>query len=247
MKEAIVSLGWSRQNPGADRIGVGQCESVLSRPPRIAHVGVPHGPLDFRDQGFPTDWGALAVIILALGPVSGAHLNPAVSPVDAALGGLRRRELVAYVAAHLAGAAAGVIVANLMFSLAPLTVSTHVRSSAGLWLGETVATFGPLLVIFGVARSGRSSIVPFAVGAYSTGAYFFTSSTSFANPAVTLARTLSNTFAGISPASAVPFIVARLCGAAIAWLAIQFLHRNAREIAEIVVVPHGSVSEKTAP
>jgi glycerol uptake facilitator-like aquaporin len=190
---------------------------------------------------------ALAVIILALGPVSGAHLNPAVSLVDAALGGLGRRDLFAYISAQLIGAAAGVIVANLMFSLAPVSISSHVRSGAGLWLGEVVATFGLLLVIFGVARSGRSAIVPFAVGAYITGAYFFTSSTSFANPAVALARTLSNTFAGISPASAVPFIVAEVCGAVIAWVTIRYLHPDAREIAEVVVVPHGSISEETAP
>lgn len=189
---------------------------------------------------------ALAVIILALGPVSGAHLNPAVSAVDAALGGLDRRELLAYIGAQLTGAVAGVIVANLMFSLAPVSVSGHVRSGAGLWLGEVVATFGLLLVIFGVARSGRSTIVPFAVGAYITGAYFFTSSTSFANPAVTLARTLSNTFAGISPTSAVPFVAAELCGAVVAWLAIRFLHPDAGETARVVVVPHGSAPAETA-
>ncbi|MGC2192772.1 MAG: MIP/aquaporin family protein [Candidatus Dormiibacterota bacterium] len=187
---------------------------------------------------------ALAVIILALGPVSGAHLNPAVSLVDAALGGLGRHELLAYIAAQLIGAGAGVIVANLMFSLAPVSFSAQVRSGAGLWLGEVVATFGLLLVIFGVARAGRSAIVPFAVGAYITGAYFFTSSTSFANPAVTLARTLSNTFAGISPASVVPFVLAELGGAAIALLAIRFLYPGVREIAGSVVIPHPSIPEE---
>jgi arsenate reductase len=188
---------------------------------------------------------ALAVIILALGPVSGAHLNPAVSLVDAALGGLRHREVLAYVAAQLIGAGIGVVIANLMFSLAPVSLSTHVRSGDGLWLSEVVATFGLLLVIFGVARSGRSTVVPFAVGAYITGAYFFTSSTSFANPAVTLARTLSNTFSGISPASVAPFILAEGCGALIAWVTIRYLHPDARQIAEVVVVPHGSISEET--
>ncbi len=135
----------------------------------------------------------------------------------------------------------GVIVANLMFSRAPVSVSTHLRFGPGLWLGELVATFGLLLVIFGVSRSGRSAVVPFAVGAY-----FFTSSTSFANPAVTLGRTLSNTFAGISPASVAPFIAAELCGGAAAWLAIKFLHPDAREIAEVVVVPHRSIPEETS-
>ncbi|HUY09833.1 MAG TPA: MIP/aquaporin family protein [Candidatus Dormibacteraeota bacterium] len=187
---------------------------------------------------------ALAVIILALGPVSGGHLNPVVSLVDAALGGLTRRELVAYVSAQLAGAGIGVVVANLMFALAPVTISGKVRFGLGLWIGEVVATFGLLLVIFGVARSGRSAVVPFAVGAYITGAYFFTSSASFANPAVTVARTLSNTFAGISPGSVAPFIGAELLGGALSYLAIRFLHPDAREIADVVVVPKLPVVEK---
>src|SRR5438128_2270578 len=105
--------------------------------------------------------------------------------------------------------AVGVVLGNLMFSLPAVTLATHVRSSPGLWLGEVVATFGLLLVVFGVVRSGRGAAAPFAVGAYITGAYFFTSSTSFANPAVTLARALSDTFAGIAPGSVPPFIVAR--------------------------------------
>lgn len=189
---------------------------------------------------------ALAVIILAVGPVSGGHLNPVVSLVDAAFGGLGRRELLAYIAAQLGGAVAGVIVANLMFSLAPVTISAHLRSGPGLWLGEFVATFGLVLVIFGVARSGRNAVVPFAVGAYITGAYFFTSSASFANPAVTVARTLSNTFAGISPRSVALFVVAELCGGAAAWLAIRFLHPDARQISDVVVVPHGSSAKEAS-
>ncbi|MGC1908564.1 MAG: aquaporin family protein, partial [Candidatus Dormiibacterota bacterium] len=149
----------------------------------------------------------------------------------------------AYIAAQLIGAAVGVMVANLMFSLPPVNISAHLRSGPGLWLGELVATFGLLLVIFGVGRTGRHTIVPFAVGAYITGAYFFTSSTSFANPAVTVGRTLSDTFAGISPASVPAFITAELFGAAIAWLAIRYLHPEARDISAIVVVPHPSDSE----
>lgn len=185
----------------------------------------------------------LAAIIVAVGPVSGAHLNPAVSVVDAAFGGLRRRELAAYIAAQLIGAVIGVIVANLMFSLPAVTISGHARSSAGLWLGEVVATFGLLLVIFGAVRSKRAAIVPFAVGAYITGAYFFTSSTSFANPAVTVARELSNTFAGISPGSVLPFISAELVGAGIAWLAIRVLYPGAGERADVVVLPHEQEAE----
>jgi glycerol uptake facilitator-like aquaporin len=185
---------------------------------------------------------ALAAIITAVGSVSGAHLNPVVSLVDTALGGLSRRELAAYVAAQLAGAAFGVVLANLMFSLPAVTISTHMRSSPGLWLGEVIATFGLLLVIFGAVRSGRSGIVPFAVGAYIAGAYFFTSSTGFANPAVTVARELTSTFAGISPASVLPFVTAELLGCGLAWLVIVALYPHAREDADAVVVPHNPAS-----
>ena len=166
---------------------------------------------------------ALVAIILAVGPISGAHLNPIVSAADAIFGGLRPRELVTYAVAQFAGGAVGVIIANVMFALPAVSVSTRVRSSPGLWLGEVVATFGLLLVIFGVVRGGRAAAAPFAVGAYISGAYFFTSSTSFANPAVTVARTLSDTFAGIAPASVAPFVVAQIVGAALACATIRFL------------------------
>jgi glycerol uptake facilitator-like aquaporin len=181
---------------------------------------------------------ALVAIILALGSVSGAHLNPVVSCADAVFGGLKRYELAAYVVAQVAGACAGVVVANLMFSLPAVTMSGHVRSSGGLWLSEVVATFGLLLVIVGLTRAGRSGLAPFAVGAYITGAYFFTSSTSFANPAVTLARTLSDTFAGIAPASVVPFILAQIVGTALACAVVRLLWPAARDLGEAVVVPH---------
>jgi glycerol uptake facilitator-like aquaporin len=168
--------------------------------------------------------GALVAIILALGPISGAHLNPVVTLADRLFGGvLSWRIAIAYWAAQVLGAVGGAIVANLMFSLPAVEVSTKVRSGGGVWLGEVIATFGLLLVIFGVIRSGRSGAVPFAVAAYIAGAYWFTSSTSSANPAVTLARTLSNTFAGISPGSAPAFIGAQLLGAALAVLVIRML------------------------
>ncbi|MGH7747115.1 MAG: MIP/aquaporin family protein [Candidatus Dormibacteria bacterium] len=167
--------------------------------------------------------GALVAIILAVGAVSGAHLNPAVSVVDAVLGGLRWREVGPYIAAQFAGGVVGAVIANLMFSLPALNVSVHARGSSNLWLGEVVATFGLLLVIFGVVRSGRAAAAPFAVGAYITGAYWFTSSTSFANPAVTVARTLSNTFAGIAPSSVAGFIAAQVIGAALAVGVIRVL------------------------
>jgi glycerol uptake facilitator-like aquaporin len=189
---------------------------------------------------------ALTAIIIAVGTVSGAHLNPVVSLVDAAFGGLSRRELAVYVAAQLAGAVLGVLVANLMFSLPAVTISTHVRSSPGLWLSEVIATLGLLLVIFGAVRSSRAGVVPFAVGAYITGAYFFTSSTSFANPAVTIARELSNTFAGISPGSVLPFIAAQLVGAGLAWLLVSVLFPRERDFAHVVVVAHDAAAPEAA-
>ena len=180
---------------------------------------------------------AFVAIILAVGPVSGAHLNPAVSLADRVLGGLSSTEMLVYWGAQIAGGVLGTIVANLMFSLPPVEVSTTAHSSPGLWLGEVVATFGLVVVIFGVVRSGRASAAPFAVGAYIASAFWFTSSTSFANPAVTVARELTNTFAGISPASVPPFLVAQVVGAMIAVAAIRFLYPSIAEVADQVVVP----------
>jgi arsenate reductase len=180
---------------------------------------------------------ALVAIILAVGSVSGAQLNPIVSCADAYFGGLRRHELLVYVVAQVLGAVAGVVLANLMFSLRAISVSTHLRSSPGLWLGEIIASFGLLLVIFGVVRSGRAAAAPFAVGAYITGAYFFTSSTSFANPAVTMARTLSDTFAGIAPASVIPFIIAQIVGTLIACAVVRLLWPGVADRAAELVVP----------
>jgi glycerol uptake facilitator-like aquaporin len=181
---------------------------------------------------------ALVAIILAVGSVSGAHLNPVVSGADALFRGLRLVDLAAYIVAQVLGAIVGVVIANLMFSLPAISVSTHIRSSPNLWLGEVVATFGLLPVVFGVTRGGRSAAAPFAVGAYITGAYFFTSSTSFANPAVTLARALSDTFAGIAPLSVVPFIFAQLVGAALACVIVRVLWPRADDLGRDIVVPH---------
>lgn len=183
---------------------------------------------------------ALIAIILALGPVSGAHLNPVVTLADRVFGGLTNIEAATYVAAQLVGAAVGVVIANLMFSLPAVEFSTTSRSSGGLWLAEVVATFGLLLVIFGVVRSGRTSMAPFAVGAYIGGAYFFTSSTSFANPAVTAARMLSDTFAGIAPGSVSAFVAAQLVGAVLAVAAVRLLYPEVTETARDVIVPHQS-------
>ena len=179
----------------------------------------------------------LIALILALGPVSGAHLNPVVSLGAVGLGGFARRDLPAYIAAQVSGAVSGAVLANLMFELDAVTWSTHARSSGGLWLGEVVATVGLLLVVFGVVRSGRASAVPFAVGAYIGAAYFFTSSTSFANPAVTVGRAFTDTFAGIEPASVAPFVLCQLGGAALALVLIRVLHPDIADAADDVVVP----------
>jgi len=185
---------------------------------------------------------ALLAIILAIGPVSGAHLNPVVSLADRLLGGMSWSEAFTYWLAQLAGGIAGTIAANLMFSLAAVTISSKVRATPGLWLGEVVATFGLLLVIFGVVRSGRVSVAPFAVGSYIAGAYWFTSSTSFANPAVTVARMFSNTFAGITPASVLPFVTAQFVGALLAIGAVRLFYPKIAHVAADVVVPKEAAS-----
>ena len=185
-----------------------------------------------------TTAGALVALILALGPVSGAHLNPVVTLANRVFGGLGTTDAAGYVVAQVTGAAVGAVVANLMFQLSAVEWSTRTRSSGALWLAEVVATFGLVLVVFGVARSGRSSAAPFAVAAYIGGAYFFTASTSFANPAVTIGRTLSNTFAGIRPSSAPAFVAAQVVGAGIAVAAVRVLYPDVAVAAHDVVVPH---------
>jgi arsenate reductase len=156
-----------------------------------------------------------------------AAFNPVVTLAERLLGALNTRDTAAYVAAQLVGGATGAVLANLMFDLSAVEVSTHERSGGGLWLAEVVATFGLLIVIFGVARSGRTAHTAYAVGGYITAAYWFTSSTSFANPAVTVARTLSDTFAGIAPSSVGGFVVMQLVGALLAVGAIRLLYPDA--------------------
>lgn len=164
----------------------------------------------------------LVALILTFGPISGAHFNPAVTLADALQGGLPWREVPVYLAAQISGAFAGVAAAHLMFSEPVFFASRHVRAGGAQLFSEFIATFGLLSIIWGCARL-RSSAVPFAVGAYITGAYWFTSSTSFANPAVTLARAASDTFAGIRPADAPGFIAAQLAGAMAATLLFRWL------------------------
>jgi glycerol uptake facilitator-like aquaporin len=183
----------------------------------------------------------LYAIILMFGPVSGGHFNPAVSLVDHALGGLSPRDLAAYIPAQVAGCALGAVLANGMFAASAVSISAHHRASPAHLLAEAVATFGLLMLIFSLARSRRAGSAAAAVGAYIGAAYFFTSSTSFANPAIAIGRTLSKTFAGIAPASVPSFVIAQLVGAGLALIAIRVLYpdldpADARE----VVVPHRS-------
>jgi arsenate reductase len=165
----------------------------------------------------------LAVLILVFAPVSGAHFNPVVSLVDALLGHRPWIDVVRYVPAQIAGCIAGAVLANLMFGVAAVSWSTTERATLPHFLGEVVATAGLVLVIFTLARTGRGHLAAPAVGAYIGCAYFFTSSTSFANPAITIGRVFSDTFAGIAPASAAPFIGAQLVGGAIGWLLVLAL------------------------
>jgi len=167
---------------------------------------------------------ALVGLILVLGPISGAHLNPIVTIVDRAFGTIGTRDGVLYVVAQVVGGCLGAVVANVMFELPAVEWSTTQRSSGALWLSEVVATVGLLLVIHGCVRTGRADVVAFAVGLWIGGAYWFTSSTSFANPAVTVARTLSDSFAGIRPSSAPMYVVMQLVGGAIAFALVRFLY-----------------------
>jgi glycerol uptake facilitator-like aquaporin len=171
----------------------------------------------------------LYVLILVLAPVSGAHLNPIVSLVDAALGGRPWRDALAYLPAQTLGCIAGAALANLMFDLPAVSISVKDRLTPGHVLAELVATAGLVIVIFALARSSRSALIPAAVGAYIAAAYFFTSSTSFANPAITVGRMFSNTFAGIAPGAAPWFIAAQLLGGLLGYWAVNALYtRTAR-------------------
>jgi glycerol uptake facilitator-like aquaporin len=183
--------------------------------------------------------GVLLALILALGSASGAHFNPAVTLVDRAFGGIHTSTAALYILAQVTGAILGASAANAMFDLPLVEWSTTARSGGDLWLAEGIATVGLLIVIFGVVRAGRAGMAAFAVAGYIAGAYYFTSSTSFANPAVTIGRAFSDTFAGIEPASVPMFIVAQLAGAVAATGLILVLYPDVDEVAENVVVPHG--------
>jgi glycerol uptake facilitator-like aquaporin len=181
---------------------------------------------------------ALVALILTFGPVSGAHFNPAVTLADASQGGLAWPRAAGYVVAQFVGAIAGVMTAHLMFDHPLLMPSTHMRSGASQVFSEFVATFGLVAVIWGVSRS-RAAVVPFAVAAYITGAYWFTSSTSFANPAVTAARALTDTFAGIRPADVPGFLTGQIAGAVVATVFFRWLVPSLPVEADDLIVPHG--------
>ena len=168
--------------------------------------------------------GALIGLILIFGAVSGAHFNPVVTLVDRLFGAISTRDSLLYIVAQTIGGCSGTVIANLMFELPAVEFSTHSRASGALWLSEVVATIGLLLVIHGCVRTGRAGAVPFAVGVWIGAAYWFTSSTSFANPAVTVARMLSDSFAGIKPSSAPMFIVMQIVGAVLAFGLIRYLY-----------------------
>jgi len=190
----------------------------------------------------------LFAIILMFGPVSGGHFNPVVSLVDAAFGGLSWRDAGAYIPAQVAGCSLGAVIANAMFGLGAVTISVHHRASPAHLLGEVIATLGLILLIFALVRSHRAAIAPGAVGAYIGAAYWFTSSTSFANPAISVGRMFSNTFAGIAPASVPGYALAQLGGGALAVVAIRVLYPDVSpaEAAE-VVVPHDRPDARGIP
>jgi glycerol uptake facilitator-like aquaporin len=184
---------------------------------------------------------ALVALILTFGPISGGHFNPVVSLADAIEGGLAWAETLPYAAAQIFGGVCGAIAAHGMFGLPLLSISRHVRGGPAQFLSEFIATFGLLSVIWGCSRS-RSSVVPFAVGSYIAAAYWFTASTSFANPAVTIARCLSDTFAGIRPGDVALFVVAQFVGGIAATVLFRWLIPSLPSGAKNVVVPHGAES-----
>jgi glycerol uptake facilitator-like aquaporin len=194
--------------------------------------------LELLQNALVTGAGLFAIILI-FGALSGAHFNPVVSFVDAAFGGISWRDAAAYLPAQVTGCLTGAVVANVMFSLRAVSISTHHRATGPHFLSEVVATVGLVLVIFALARSKKTAYTPAAVGAYITAAYFFTSSTSFANPAITVGRMLSNTFAGIAPSSVPWFIGAQVLGGLIAVGLIVLLYPGITpaESADIIV-PH---------
>lgn len=222
----------------AEFLGSGGLVAVVVGSGIAAHRLSPHDiGLQLLENALVTGAGLVA-LILAFGPVSGGHFNPVVTLADRLLGGVTNRQVATYLPAQLAGGCLGAMLANLMYALDPVSISTHHRSSGGLWLSEGLATFGLIVLIFGIARAGRTAIAPFAVGAYIAAAYWWSSSTSFANPMIDVARTLSNTFAGIAPSSVPMFVAMQIVGGAVAVAVVRVLYPDVAVVAEEVVVPH---------
>jgi arsenate reductase len=203
--------------------------------------------LELLENAIATGAGLFAIILM-FGPVSGGHFNPVVSLVDALFGGLRWRHTVAYVPAQVTGCIAGAVVANVMFGRAAISLSMKHRASGAHVVSEIVATLGLLLVVFALARTSRSQSAPAAVGAYIAAAYFFTSSTSFANPAITVGRMFSDSFAGIAPGSVPAFIGAQVVGGVLAVAVIKVLYPKLTSTeASAVVLPHGTTLLASSP
>ena len=203
--------------------------------------------LELLQNALATGAGLFAVILI-FGALSGVHFNPVVSVVDAAFGGISWRDAGAYVPVQIAGCITGAVAANVMFALPAVSISTHQRATGPHLFAEVIATAGLVLVIFALARNHKSAYTPAAVAAYITAAYFFTSSTSFANPAITIGRIFSNTFAGIAPSSAPPFIVAQVIGGAVAVGLIVLLYPGlTADEASDVVFTHDGAADAPLP
>ena len=193
--------------------------------------------LQLLENALATGAGLVA-LILAFGPVSGGHFNPVVTLADRLFGGLTNRQAGVYLAAQLTGGGVGAVMANLMFDLPAVSIAATERTGGGLWLSEALATFGLVVLIFALVRAGRAALAPFAVGAYITAAYWWSSSTSFANPMIDVARTLSDTFAGIAPGSVPMFLLMQLVGGAAGVAVVALLYPSVAAVADDVVVPH---------
>jgi glycerol uptake facilitator-like aquaporin len=202
--------------------------------------------LQLLENALATGAGLVA-LILAFGPVSGGHFNPVVTLADRFFGGVSNRQVAVYLPAQLIGGVVGAVVANMMFDLPAVSISGTDRSAGGLWLSEAVATFGLVVLIFALVRAGRAALAPFAVGAYITAAYWWSSSTSFANPTIDLARTLSDTFAGIAPTSVPMFLLVQLAGGAAAVAVLVLLYPEVEAVADSVVVPHDGIDQTSRP